>query len=82
MAACATQTSVEEPVTENTWLENSRPFLEAIDAWYGSLPSLATKDVIVSPARLAVVCIDDEALALVGRLVSERVDYEMSDLTR
>jgi len=42
----------------------------------------AAIDAAKSGLYPAVVCIDDEALGLVGRLVSERVDYEMSDLTR
>lgn len=61
-------------MTEKPWIESGRPFLEAIDKWYRSLPSLPLKDVIVSPARLAVACIDlTVGFAYEGALASPRV---------
>jgi nicotinamidase-related amidase len=43
---------------ETNWIERSRPFLEAVEAWYRALPSISLRDLCLSPARVAVFCVD------------------------
>lgn len=45
-------------MNEVNWIERSRPFLEAVEAWYQALPRVPLKDLCLSPARVAVFCVD------------------------
>lgn len=45
-------------MNESNWIERSRPFLEAVEAWYQSLPAISLRDLCLSPARVAVFCVD------------------------
>jgi len=61
-------------MTEIPWLERSRPFLRALDEWYDSLPTANMKDYFLSPARVAVLCVDlTNAFCHEGPLSSPRV---------
>lgn len=61
-------------MNENTWIEDSRPFLEAVDRWYNQLPTLELTDVITDPDRAALLCVDlTVGFAYEGDLASPRV---------
>ncbi len=45
-------------MNERNWIDRSRPFLEAVEAWYRALPSVPLKDLCLSPAQVAVFCVD------------------------
>jgi len=45
-------------MSERDWIERGQPFLEAVDRWYQALPAVRMQDLFLSPARVAVLCVD------------------------
>jgi nicotinamidase-related amidase len=61
-------------MTGQNWIDRGRPFLEAIDQWYQALPTVKMKDIFLSPARVAIICVDlSIAFTYEGPLSSPRV---------
>lgn len=58
-------------MNEPGWIERSRPFLEAIDRWYQALPAVHMKDLFLSPARVAVLCVDLTNDAVAGGALAD-----------
>ncbi len=55
-------------------VEHSRPFLESLEDWYQSLPSVDMKEVLSNPAQAAILCVDlTQGFAYEGSLASPRV---------